>query len=105
MTRHEDQAVYLRCVARRSPDGHRFSTPDLIFDLTHAFDQDEHILANQCPVLAEGNRLLRLHDPASPLFGDLGRYWIAKRSRHRARFRRIGEDADVVELLRFDKGE
>jgi hypothetical protein len=105
-TRHEDQSVDLRRVPPRASDRNRLAVAGFVFGFTDSFDKDLHRCAYERPVLAQRDCLLRLHDRIATLLGDVSRYCSQiKGDRPGTRFRRVGEDADVIELLLLHKIE
>ena len=72
-TRHEDQTVDLRRMASGAADGDRLGVADLVLSLKFADGLDQHLhrLTYERLVLAQRDRLLRLHDRVATLFGDV----------------------------------
>ena len=71
--RHEDQPVDLRRVPPRATDSNRLAVARVIFGLKFADRLDQHLqrLAHQRLILAQRDRLLRLHDRVATLLRDL----------------------------------
>jgi hypothetical protein len=73
--RHEDEAVDLRCMPPRAADGDRLGVARFVLglelELADRLDQHLQRLTHQRLVLAQRDRLLRLHDRVAPLFGDV----------------------------------
>ena len=103
---HDDQAVDFRRVAAGAADGDRLRVALVVLSLTDGLDQDLQRLPDERLILAQGDRLLRLHDGVAAFLRDLRRYMRqVERHRLRARLRGVGEDADVIELLLPDEVE
>jgi hypothetical protein len=80
----EDKPVHLRGVPARPTDRDRLGPSRFVLGLTLSLDQDLDLPADQCSVLPQGDRLLRLHDGIAPLLRH--RRW----DRHRIQRYRLG---------------